>query len=196
MTYSRGILDADRQRRLQQEVPGWTWDPFADQWEEGFSQLQHYVESNGDARVSRKYSIDGTSWVTGSPRNAKNTPKAPSTPTANNDSKTCPAGHGRHRRRPRPAGWPVAAAQHDPPPETSHPVSDWLGCGASMCGTTSPAVPSSKLCADLHRRVRLSGDQDDEALPRRTCRRSSTTPTCGELLAEFMPIIWWKATAW
>jgi Helicase associated domain len=67
VTYARGTLDADRQRRLQQEVPGWTWDPFADQWEEGFSQLQRYVESNGDARVPRKYSIDGYQlgdWVT------------------------------------------------------------------------------------------------------------------------------------
>jgi superfamily II DNA or RNA helicase len=66
VTYSRGTLDADRQRRLE-EVPGWTWDPFVDQWEEGFSQLLHYVESNGDARVPRKYSIDGYQlgdWVT------------------------------------------------------------------------------------------------------------------------------------
>jgi hypothetical protein len=66
VTYSRGTLDADRQRRLE-AVPGWTWDPFADQWEEGFRRLLDYVESNGDARVPRKYSIDGHQlgdWVT------------------------------------------------------------------------------------------------------------------------------------
>ena len=34
-----------------QELPGWTWDPHADQWEEGFSRLLHYVEHHGHARV-------------------------------------------------------------------------------------------------------------------------------------------------
>jgi Helicase associated domain len=38
----KGILDADRKRRLQ-DVPGWTWDPRGDQWEEGFRQLKRYV---------------------------------------------------------------------------------------------------------------------------------------------------------
>jgi hypothetical protein len=33
--HADGTLVADRERRLQ-EVPGWTWDPFADMWEEGF----------------------------------------------------------------------------------------------------------------------------------------------------------------
>ena len=36
--YAEGTLDADRQRRLQ-DLPGWTWDPRADQWEEGFRRL-------------------------------------------------------------------------------------------------------------------------------------------------------------
>ena len=79
VTYSRGTLEADRERRLE-EMPRWTWDPFADQWEEGFSQLLHYVESNGDARVPRKYSIDGYQlgdWVTTQrQKHAKGTPDA------------------------------------------------------------------------------------------------------------------------
>ena len=49
---TKASLPADRQRRLQ-DLPGWTWDPKADQWEEGFSRLLHYVETHGDARVPR-----------------------------------------------------------------------------------------------------------------------------------------------
>jgi hypothetical protein len=40
-------------------VPGWTWNPVADQWEEGFSHLLQYVERHGDARVPQSYSVDG-----------------------------------------------------------------------------------------------------------------------------------------
>ena len=64
--HRRSRLDADRQRRLQ-DLPGWTWDPYADQWEEGFSRLLHYVERHGDARVPRSYTVDGYrlgTWVT------------------------------------------------------------------------------------------------------------------------------------
>ena len=56
--HTKGTLDADRQRRLE-ELPGWTWDPIADQWEEGFSRLLHYVERHGDARVPQSYTVDG-----------------------------------------------------------------------------------------------------------------------------------------
>ncbi len=41
--HAKGALDADRERQLQ-ELPGWTWDPFAAQWEEGFSRLLDYVK--------------------------------------------------------------------------------------------------------------------------------------------------------
>ena len=51
-------LSADRQRRLQ-DLPGWTWDPYADQWEEGFGRLLDYIERNGDARVPKSYIVDG-----------------------------------------------------------------------------------------------------------------------------------------
>ena len=56
--HAKGTLDADRQRRLQ-ELPGWTWDPLADKWEEGFSRLLDYVERHGDARVPQSYTVDG-----------------------------------------------------------------------------------------------------------------------------------------
>ena len=36
--HDRGTLGADRGRRLR-ELPGWTWDPRADDWEESFRRL-------------------------------------------------------------------------------------------------------------------------------------------------------------
>ncbi|MFZ0716522.1 helicase associated domain-containing protein, partial [Mycobacterium sp.] len=65
--YAKGNLDADRERRLK-ELPGWSWDPYADQWEESFNKLLLYVEHNGHARVPPSYRIDGFrlgSWVSG-----------------------------------------------------------------------------------------------------------------------------------
>ena len=56
--HTRGTLDADRQHRLQ-DLPGWSWNPKAAQWEEGFSQLSHYVDHNGHARVPKSYTVDG-----------------------------------------------------------------------------------------------------------------------------------------
>ncbi|WP_243706792.1 DEAD/DEAH box helicase [Mycobacterium marinum] len=61
----RGLLDADRERRLE-ELPGWSWEPYADRWEEGFRQLLRFVKDNGDARVPASYKVDGYSlggWV-------------------------------------------------------------------------------------------------------------------------------------
>ncbi|MDX5962428.1 helicase associated domain-containing protein [Rhodococcus opacus] len=56
--HAEGTLDTDRERRLQ-ELTGWTWDPIADRWEEGFSQLLAYVEHHGHARVPQSYTVDG-----------------------------------------------------------------------------------------------------------------------------------------
>jgi hypothetical protein len=56
--HAKGTLEADRQHRLQ-ELPGWTWDPLADRWEEGFRRLLEYVERHGDALVPPSYTIDG-----------------------------------------------------------------------------------------------------------------------------------------
>ncbi len=64
----------------------------ADQWEEGFSRLLDYVERHGDARVPHAYVVDDYQlgmWVD------KQRPGAPPlTPTANADSRRCPAGRG------------------------------------------------------------------------------------------------------
>jgi superfamily II DNA or RNA helicase len=63
--FGRGVLDPQRRRRLE-ELPGWTWDPFADQWEEGFRRLADWVKVRGDALVPRNYVVDGFnlgSWV-------------------------------------------------------------------------------------------------------------------------------------
>lgn len=57
-TYNDGTLDADRVHRLQ-DVRGWTWTAQADQWEEGFTRLLHYVERHGDARVPSFHIVDG-----------------------------------------------------------------------------------------------------------------------------------------
>ena len=63
--HAKETLDADRQHRLQ-DLPGWTWDPRADQWEEGFHRLLRYVKRCGDARVPLSCTVDGYklgTWV-------------------------------------------------------------------------------------------------------------------------------------
>ncbi|GGK33993.1 DEAD/DEAH box helicase [Nocardia camponoti] len=57
--YTKGILDAARVRRIEQSVPGWSWDPHTDRWEQGFQHLTTYVEKHGHARVPRAYEVDG-----------------------------------------------------------------------------------------------------------------------------------------
>lgn len=56
--FTRGTLRADRRDRLE-ALRGWTWDPFTDAWEDGFSRLAEYVKDNGDARVPRSEVVDG-----------------------------------------------------------------------------------------------------------------------------------------
>lgn len=63
--YGRGELDPARQERLE-ALPGWSWDPFAEQWEDGFRRLVEYVRQHGDALVPKSYEFDGFklgSWV-------------------------------------------------------------------------------------------------------------------------------------
>jgi superfamily II DNA or RNA helicase len=43
-------LAQERVRRLE-ALPGWTWDPFADKWEDSFASLEAFVAREGHARV-------------------------------------------------------------------------------------------------------------------------------------------------
>jgi predicted helicase len=51
-------LSADRIARLD-DLPGWTWDPFADRWEEGFERLVAFTARQGVARPSGVDTEDG-----------------------------------------------------------------------------------------------------------------------------------------
>ena len=63
---TNNLLSQDRIERLE-ALPGWSWDPFTEQWEEAFEQLQSYVNKYGNARVNWKHiTPDGfklASWV-------------------------------------------------------------------------------------------------------------------------------------
>jgi superfamily II DNA or RNA helicase len=60
-----GRLEVDRQRLLD-EFDGWTWDPIADKWEEGFQVLMRYASCNGHVRMRSAYVVNGYplgAWV-------------------------------------------------------------------------------------------------------------------------------------
>jgi superfamily II DNA or RNA helicase len=69
---SKNILSQDRIKRLE-ALPGWSWDPLTEQWEEAFEQLQSYTKNNGNARVPQRYfTHDGFSlgrWASGQRQN-------------------------------------------------------------------------------------------------------------------------------
>ena len=54
----KGTLDADRQQRFE-NLPGWAWEPHTDRWQEGFRQIQRYVDETGNARVPFRYTVNG-----------------------------------------------------------------------------------------------------------------------------------------
>jgi len=53
--YGESTLHRERHARLE-ALPGWTWEPQAESWEEGFAHLQRFVEREGHARVPDEYS--------------------------------------------------------------------------------------------------------------------------------------------
>jgi hypothetical protein len=68
---TRGTIDPERQRRLE-VVPGWTWDPFANQWEAAFEALEHYVDEHGHATIPSTYEVGDLKlgrWVVTQRRN-------------------------------------------------------------------------------------------------------------------------------
>jgi superfamily II DNA or RNA helicase len=56
--YGKGTLSVERQCRLE-ELPGWSWEPGADAWEEHFVQVLDYVKKYGTSRVPQQYKVDG-----------------------------------------------------------------------------------------------------------------------------------------
>lgn len=65
----KGKLPADRQKRLQNSHPTWTWEPHGDRWSEGYAHLLSYIEREGDALVPRDFVTDDGyalgEWVKG-----------------------------------------------------------------------------------------------------------------------------------
>jgi Helicase associated domain len=83
--HTRGTLEVDRQRRLQDLTGGTPRRP----WDEGFSRLLDYVKCNGDARVSQSYTVDGYQLgARGSRSSGVSSPRVCLRPIANADSRT------------------------------------------------------------------------------------------------------------
>lgn len=54
---SKGRLSSAREELLD-ALPGWSWDPKADQWEDGLRHLQKYVDVHGTASIRDDYVCD------------------------------------------------------------------------------------------------------------------------------------------
>jgi hypothetical protein len=57
-------MPAERKTRLE-ALPGWTWDPFETQWEDGLARLQSYVAETGHCLVPTCY-VTGDGYRLGS----------------------------------------------------------------------------------------------------------------------------------
>jgi helicase associated protein len=54
----RDKLTSDRPARLE-SLRGWSWDPYADQWENAFKMLEEYTSEHRSSRVPYSYELDG-----------------------------------------------------------------------------------------------------------------------------------------
>ncbi|MFM8856316.1 MAG: Helicase associated domain protein, partial [Actinomycetota bacterium] len=52
--YRQNRLSPERQAKVE-ALPGWSWNAFAEKWEEGFGYLQGYVAEFGNAKVPQSY---------------------------------------------------------------------------------------------------------------------------------------------
>ena len=58
--YKKGKLSEPRRKALE-ALPGWVWDPFEEDFQEGLKYLKAYVAREGNARVH--LGIHNRGWV-------------------------------------------------------------------------------------------------------------------------------------
>lgn len=62
----KAVLSTERQAELE-ELPGWSWEPLNDRWENGFDNLVSHVKSFGDSNIKKAFVSDNDfklgAWV-------------------------------------------------------------------------------------------------------------------------------------